>query len=216
MSATQANATAAPHQGALSSEARPTNVLLTGVGGQGIITASKVMAEVALAAGWQIKKSEIHGMSQRGGSVESHVRFSKSGHVYSPLIPLGEVDLVMAFEAVEGLRAIPTTRPDALVLVDDRKIIPTSVTSGAFEYPQDTLERLHGSGRRVHVVSSFDLACEVGEPRAANIVMLGAASHFLDFEDQAWQEALRRVVRPKALEINLKAFAAGIAAVHGE
>ncbi|MCE5219194.1 2-oxoacid:acceptor oxidoreductase family protein, partial [bacterium] len=81
----------------MSSEARPTNVLLTGVGGQGIITAGKVMAEVALAAGWQIKKSEIHGMSQRGGSVESHVRFSKTGHVYSPLIPLGEVDLVMAF-----------------------------------------------------------------------------------------------------------------------
>jgi indolepyruvate ferredoxin oxidoreductase beta subunit len=107
----------------------PTNILLCGVGGQGIVTASKVLAEAALLSGCHIKKSEIHGMSQRGGSVESHVRFSPDAPVYSPIIPAGEVDVLLAFEALEALRALPNTRPDALLLVDDREIPPMSVTS---------------------------------------------------------------------------------------
>jgi indolepyruvate ferredoxin oxidoreductase, beta subunit len=194
----------------------PTNILLTGVGGQGVITASKVLAEVALISGWQIKKSEVHGMSQRGGSVESHVRLSREAAIRSPLIPTGEVDMLLAFEALEALRGLPTTRPDALVLVDDREIVPMSVTTGAFEYPTAPLDRLCASGRRVHLVSCFRIACEVGEPRAANIVMLGTATHFLEFEFAAWREAIARSVRPRALEINLQAFEAGIALIHAD
>lgn len=190
----------------------PTNILLSGVGGQGIITASKVLSEAALISGCQIKKSEVHGMSQRGGSVESHVRFSRDKDVYSPLIPAGEVDILLAFEALEALRSLPMTRPEGLVLVDDREIVPMSVTTGAFEYPPDALDQLVAGGRQVYVVRSFDIAYELGEGRAANVVMLGAASRFLDIDAAAWPEAIRRSVRPKALETNLQAFEAGRAA----
>ncbi len=193
----------------------PTNILLVGVGGQGIITASQVLAEAALLSGCHIKKSEVHGMSQRGGSVESHVRFSRDSAVHSPLIPRGETDVLMAFEALEALRALPLTRPAGRVLVDDRAIVPMSVTSGAFEYPP-ALESLRQSGRRVQVVAAFALARELGEPRAANIVMLGAASRALDIDGAVWPEAIRRVVRPRALTTNLQAFQAGICALDGE
>ena len=190
-----------------------TNLLLCGVGGQGIITASEVIAEAALLAGCRIKKSEVHGMSQRGGNVESHVRFSRDADVHSPLIPRGEVDVLLAFELLEALRGLPMTRPDALVIADNRRIVPVSVTGGAFEYPADPAEDLAASGRRVHVIEAFRIACEVGEPRAANIVLLGAAGRFLDLDAEAWTEAIRRSVPPKALDINLRAFEAGHAAL---
>jgi indolepyruvate ferredoxin oxidoreductase beta subunit len=189
-----------------------TNILITGVGGQGIITASKVLAEVALLAGWQIKKSEVHGMSQRGGSVESHVRFCADSPVYSPLIPAGEADLLVAFEALEALRGVPMTRPDGVLLVDDRKIAPMSVTVGPHSYPEDPVGLLRQSGRRVVIVPSFELARSLGEPRAANMVMLGAASRLLSFDTEQWREAIALAVKPKALEINLKAFDTGFAA----
>lgn len=189
-----------------------TNLLLCGVGGQGIITASEVLTEAALISGCEVKKSEVHGMSQRGGNVESHVRFSRDGEVHSPLIPRGEVDVLLAFELLEALRGLPMTRPDALVIADDRRIVPVSVTSGAFEYPDDPAEKLAGSGRRVQVMEAFRIACEVGEPRVANIVLLGAAGRFLDLDAEAWTEAIRRSVPAKALDINLRAFEAGHAA----
>jgi indolepyruvate ferredoxin oxidoreductase, beta subunit len=189
-----------------------TNVLLSGVGGQGIITASRALAEAALMAGCAIKKSEIHGMSQRGGNVESHVRYSADSPVYSPTIPYGQVDYLLAFEGLEALRALPLTRPDALVLADDRKIIPMTVTSGLFEYPQDPVGQLMGSGRRVQLVRCFSIACEVGEPRAANVVMLGAVSSHLGFAPEIWEVAIRRSVPAKALERSLRAFRAGLEA----
>jgi indolepyruvate ferredoxin oxidoreductase beta subunit len=189
-----------------------TNILITGVGGQGIITASRVLAEVALLAGWQIKKSEVHGMSQRGGSVESHVRLCADSPVYSPLIPAGEADLLVAFEALEALRGVAMTRPDGVLLVDDREIPPMSVTAGPFAYPESPIEMLKGTGRRVVVVPSFELARSLGEPRAANLVMLGAASRLLAFTPGQWREAIGMAVKPKALEINLKAFDTGFAA----
>jgi indolepyruvate ferredoxin oxidoreductase beta subunit len=191
----------------------PTNILLAGVGGQGIITASKVLAEAALVAGCEVKKSEIHGMSQRGGSVESHVRLSQEDTVHSPTIPAGETDILMAFEALEALRALPSTRPGATVLVDDRQIPPMSVAGGQHVYPADVTEQLRASGRRVLVVPAFRLASELGEPRAANLVMLGAASGLLTFiSAEAWPEAIRRSVRPKLVELNLRAFEAGVKA----
>lgn len=189
-----------------------TNILITGVGGQGIITASEVLAEVALLAGWQVKKSEVHGMSQRGGNVESHVRISAEGPVYSPLIPAGQADLLVAFEALEALRGVAMTRPDGLLLVDDREIPPMSVTAGPYAYPENPIEVLRGTGRRVVVVPSFKLARSLGEQRAANMVMLGAASRLLPFASETWCEAIARVVKPKALEINRKAFDRGFAA----
>ena len=191
---------------------RTLTILLVGVGGQGTILAGNILAMTAAEAGLDVKVSEIHGMSQRGGRVESHVRFSPDGQVHSPTIPFGEVDVLMGFELLESLRAIPNTKPGALVLVEDRVIVPSSVTCGPFEYPADMLDQLRASGRNVRVVDAFKIACSLGEPRAANIVLLGAASSSLVIDAQAWEGAIRRTVKAKALDVNLQAFEAGVAA----
>ena len=188
------------------------NVLLTGVGGQGTITASSVLCQACRLAGWQVKKSEVHGMSQRGGSVESFVRFNPDGPVFSPLIPDGEADILLAFEPLEGLRHIRRTRPDALVLVEERALPPVTVSTGTWQYPEDALERIRASGRRVTVIPAFERAQQLGEPRAANTVMLGALSAGLDLPPDVWEQALREALKPKALEVNLKAFKEGRAA----
>ncbi len=186
-----------------------TNVLLTGVGGQGIITASTVLAQACRIAGWQVKKSEVHGMSQRGGSVNSYVRFCADAPVASPLIPEGAADIMLAFEPLEGLRQIGETTSDARVLVEEWRIVPVTVNLPEFSYPDDVLSRLHASGRRVTMVPAAATAIELGEPRAANTVMLGALATLLELPDAAWDEALRGVLKPKAMAVNLKAFAIG-------
>lgn len=187
-----------------------TNVLLTGVGGQGAITASQVLAEACLLSGWQVKKSEIHGMSQRGGSVESHVRLSPDGPVWSPTIPAGEVDVLIGFELLEGLRALPLMRPGGLVVIDPRRIVPMTVTLGAAVYPERGLADLQRSGLRAHVIPATAAALELGEVRTANIVLIGAASGDLGLSVESLQEAIRRTVKPSAHEVNLRAFARGI------
>jgi indolepyruvate ferredoxin oxidoreductase, beta subunit len=187
-----------------------TNVLLTGVGGQGTITASQVLAEACLLQGWQIKKSEIHGMSQRGGSVESHVRFSPDSIVYSPTIPDGEVDVLLGFELLEALRGLPQVKPEGTVIVDPRRIVPVTVALGGPAYPEDALEQMQRSGRRVIVVPAFEEAEKLGEVRAANIVLLGAAAAVLSLKREVMEEAIRLVVKAKAVEVNLAAFARGV------
>lgn len=186
-----------------------TNVLLTGVGGQGIITASTVLAQACRIAGWEVKKSEVHGMSQRGGSVNSYVRFSPDEPVASPLIPEGAAEIMLAFEPLEGLRQIGETTADAQVLVEERRLVPVTVNLPSFSYPEDVIERLHEGGRNVIIMPAFATAQQLGEPRAANTVMLGALSTLLELPDRAWDEALRAVLKPKILEINLEAFEAG-------
>jgi len=194
----------------------PTNILLVGVGGQGIITASNVISEACLISGFHVKKSEVHGMSQRGGSVESHVRYSPDEPVRSPLIPGGEADVLLAFETLEALRGLPMVAADGMVLVDDHRIVPMSVTSGPFDYPADPLAMLAESGRNVRVIKSFEVAGRLGEQRAANVVMLGAASQFTDIPRQAWEDAIRATVKKSAVDLNLRAFGAGIEALIGE
>ncbi len=186
-----------------------TSVLLTGVGGQGIITASSVLAEACRLAGWNLKKSEVHGMSQRGGSVMSFVRFSRDEPVRSPLIPEGAADLMLAFEPLEALRQIKQTRGDARALLEDSRIRPITVSTGAYAYPEDCLERLTDSGREITLIPAYARARELGEPRAANTVMLGAASTLLDLPPEAWEQALRAGLKPKTLEVNLTAFEIG-------
>ena len=188
---------------------RVTNVLLTGVGGQGTITASQVLAQACLLAGWEVKKSEIHGMSQRGGSVESHVRFSPHGQVYSPIIPEGEVDVLLGFELLEALRWLPQVKSAGAILVDLRRIMPMTVSIGAAQYPEEALDRLQASGRRLLVVSAFAEAKKLGEARAANIILVGAASALLPLPPEALIEAIRLTVRPKVLDLNLQAFRRG-------
>ncbi len=186
-----------------------TNVLLTGVGGQGIITASSVLCQACRLAGWQVKKSEVHGMSQRGGSVDSFVRFSPDEPVFSPLIPDGEVDVLLAFEPLEAVRQVLQTRPGAVVLVEERVLPPVTVSTGPYQYPEDAIERLMATGRTVKVIPAFEHAAGLGEPRAANTVMLGALSAMLDLPAEVWEQALRAGLKPKAVEVNLKAFEDG-------
>ncbi|MEN6642469.1 MAG: indolepyruvate oxidoreductase subunit beta [Armatimonadia bacterium] len=187
-----------------------TNVLLVGVGGQGTITASQVLAEACLHQGWYVKKSEIHGMSQRGGSVESHVRFSPDQPVPSPTIPDGEVDVLLGFELLEALRSLPQVKPAGTVIADPRRIVPLTVTLGGATYPEDAVEQLQASGRRLIIVPAFDEAQKLGEVRAANIILLGAAARVLDLSLDVMEAAIRATVKPRAIDINLKAFARGV------
>lgn len=192
------------------------NVLLTGVGGQGIITASTILSQGCRLAGWHVKKSEVHGMSQRGGSVNSYVRFSSDEEVASPLIPEGGADVLVAFEPLEGLRQIKQAAPDATVLVEERRIVPVTVNLPNFSYPADVLERLQAGDRDVRILRASATAVELGEPRAANTVMLGALSTLLELPDEAWREAMELVLKPNAVEINRRAFEAGRALLGAE
>lgn len=186
---------------------KTTNILLAGVGGQGILLASEVLSEVCLMAGLDVKKNEIHGMSQRGGSVVSHVRFGEK--VYSSIIPEGEVDILFSFELLETCRYLPFVRKDGRVVANNWKIAPPSVALGKQEYPAGLAEKIREQFPRTTIVEGLDIALEVGNPKTVNTVLLGALSNMLDFDHELWLTALERMVPTKLLDINLKAFAAG-------
>lgn len=184
-----------------------TNILLVGVGGQGILLASEILAEAFMIAGLDVKKSEIHGMSQRGGSVVSHVRFGNK--VYSPVVPEGEGDILFGFELLETYRYLNLLRPDARVIANDLRILPPSVLLGKEAYPENLTERIAARFSGVTLVDGLKIARELGNPRVANTVLLGAVARHLQVSDQVWQKALQKMVPAKALEVNLKAFEAG-------
>lgn len=184
-----------------------TNILLVGVGGQGILLASEILSEAFMLAGFDVKKSEIHGMSQRGGSVVSHVRFGSE--VFSPVVPEGEGDILFGFELLETYRYLPLLKPGATVVANDYKIAPPSVLLGQATYPKALPEKIKTNFPDFLLVDGQGLALKAGDVRAANTVMLGAVSKRLQISDAIWQQALERMVPKKALEINLKAFAFG-------
>ena len=183
--------------------------LLVGVGGQGVLLASDILAEVGLRAGYDAKKSEVHGMAQRGGSVVSHVRWAEK--VLSPLIGLGEVDYLLALEKLEALRYIEVLRPGGTVIVNDHRIPPVSVSSGGDEYPDDQRVRrvLSEVTDDVHFVPGVELAEELGNARASNVVMLGALSKSLDIDLDIWLEVIAERVPEKYVELNHQAFLKG-------
>ena len=188
-----------------------TNILMAGVGGQGILLASEIIAHACLKAGYEVKQSEVHGMAQRGGSVTSHVRFGRQ--VFSPLIPRGQAGVLLAFEQLEALRWVDYLKPGGTVVVNDQRIAPITVTSGAAEYPEGIAERLRDAASRVIVVDGLDMARQVGNLRVVNAALLGALSRLLSLEPSVWLEAIREKVPQKALEANLAAFEMGCAAV---
>lgn len=188
-------------------ENRITNILLVGVGGQGILLASEILAEAFMLAGFDVKKSEIHGMSQRGGSVVSHVRFGKE--VFSPVAPEGEGDILFGFELLETCRYLPLLRAGATVIANDYKIAPPSVLLGKTSYPEKLPEKIKGQFPDFLLVDGQGLALKAGDVRAANTVMLGAVSKRLQISDDIWRQALEKMAPRKALDINLKAFALG-------
>ncbi len=186
------------------------NFLLAGVGGQGTILASNVLADVGLAAGLDVKKSEVHGMAQRGGSVNTHVRWN-AGQVYSPLIGMGEADAVLVFERAEAVRYIEYLKPGGLAIVDSEAILPITVTSGGAIYPTDEeVEAVYRQAtERFCLVPGAEIARSAGNARAANIVLLGALSAFLDLAEEAWLEVIAGRVPAKYLELNRRAFSKG-------
>ena len=188
-------------------KARAGNVFLAGVGGQGILLASEVLCEAFLLSGHDVKKSEVHGMAQRGGAVTTHLRFGKK--VYSPLIEPGTADLLVAFEKMEALRFAHYLSPGGAALVNAQEILPPSVSTGKERYPSRIEERLREFTPNLFVVDALAMALSLHEVRAVNIVMVGAASHFLPLAEEAYVEALRAALPAKIVEVNVRAFRAG-------
>ncbi len=184
-----------------------TNILLVGVGGQGILLASEILSETFMLAGFDVKKSEIHGMSQRGGSVVSHVRFGEK--VFSPIVPEGEGDILFGFELMETLRALPLLRKGGKVVANDLQIPPSSVLMGKAAYPEMVDERIREKFPDFLLVDGQRLAVKAGNARAANTVLLGAVSRRIDVAEEYWLQALERMVPAKALDVNRKAFMLG-------
>jgi indolepyruvate ferredoxin oxidoreductase beta subunit len=189
---------------------RPTNVLIVGVGGQGVLMISKVLAQVCAQHGLEVKQSEVHGMAKRGGVVFSHVRFGR--RVWSPTIPRGEADVVVALEWAEGLRWLPQLSPDrGTFLVDTRRIVPPFACrdrrpGARAAYPTGSAETLRGRVGRSIALDALGAAEELGNPRAANTVLLGALSTVLDFSVESWHAAIDASVPPSTLEVNRSAF----------
>ena len=183
------------------------NILFSGVGGQGILLASEIMANALLSAGYDAKKSEVHGMAQRGGSVTAQLRYGDK--VYSPLIEPGRADIQVAFEMMEAVRYLPYLHKKSIVVVNTQKILPPAVATGQTSYPENVLAHITALGIKVVLVDAFDLAREVGEVRTANVVMVGAVSTFLPMASSVYEEIISARVPARFRDVNLNAFAAG-------
>jgi indolepyruvate ferredoxin oxidoreductase beta subunit len=188
-----------------------TNILVAGVGGQGVILASDLMADTFLAAGYGVKKSEVHGMAQRGGAVSSHVRYGKK--VYSPIIKMGEADYLFMTEKMETLRWLAYCNPSTVIMVDDIKINPPAVNLGEMEYPGDIAETLKNNFKKVYIIPASAMAAELGNARAANVVLMGAFSRLIDIEEEIWLTCLLARLPEKLHDLNKKAFAVGRQAI---
>lgn len=188
------------------------NILLSGVGGQGTITAAKMLTFGLMEAGYDVKMSEIHGMSQRGGDVVSQVRYSRD-KVYSPVIEKGTADIVVSFEEMEALRTLEYLKPDGAVVVNTERIPSMTVLTGAEEYADDIVEEIEKAVERVHTLNASKLAAELGNVKAANVILLGALVKLMGLEDIDWQDIIRKNVKEKFVDLNLKAFQVGADAV---
>ena len=184
------------------------NILLVGVGGQGTILASKILSLGLTAANYDVKMSEIHGMSQRGGSVTSHIRYSKEKG-YSPVVELGKADIIVAFEKMEALRYLDYLKPDGKIVVNDCEIPGMPITSGVCEYPKNILEEL-GAHADVTVFDANKEAEKLGNPKVANIILLGSLIGLMKLTDIDWDAILASNVKPQFVEVNKKAIQVGI------
>ena len=183
------------------------NVLIVGVGGQGTLLASRVLGAMATVMGADCKLSEVHGMSQRGGSVVTHVRIGED--VAAAIVSPGEADFVMAFEKLEALRFSYYTKPDGVILINDQEIMPMPVITGAEEYPADIYERLESAGKKYLKVPALELAEEAGNSKAVNIVLIGSLAAMNGIPYETIEAAVRAAVPAKFLEVNLKALRSG-------
>ena len=191
------------------------NIFLSGVGGQGTILASNILAEVFLKAGYDVKKSEVHGMAQRGGDVTTHFRFGKK--VYSPLIKYGDVDFLISFELLEAARYINWVKPEGRIIINKQQILPPAVSLGQMEYPKD-VEKIFKKYFKdnVWIVNGQEIARKLGNIQAANVVLVGAFSNFFpEIKEEQWTDAIKEFLTPKLHDLNIKAFYEGRRALKG-
>ncbi|MDR0222389.1 MAG: indolepyruvate oxidoreductase subunit beta [Oscillospiraceae bacterium] len=184
-----------------------TSVIFAGVGGQGTLLASRIIGRVLLDGGFDVKLSEVHGMSQRGGSVVTYVKYGEK--VYSPVIDKGEADYIVAFEQMEAARWLNYLKPEGKMLINTQKLPPMPVITGAAEYNADIIGKIAASGAAVKSLNALELAERAGSARAVNVVMMGALSNELGFGGEMWEAALSGCSPAKALDINRKAFKLG-------
>ncbi|WP_432662154.1 indolepyruvate oxidoreductase subunit beta [Wukongibacter baidiensis] len=183
------------------------NILIVGVGGQGTLLTSRVLGNLALDLGKDVKLSEVHGMAQRGGSVVTHVKFGDK--VYSPLVEVGEADIVMAFEKLEAIRWIQYLKDDGELIVNNQAIKPMPVITGTQKYPDKIIERLKNLTNSIHTVDALSVAREIGNIRIVNTVLVGALAKKMDIAKEHWIKALKKTVPEKTIDINLTAFEIG-------
>ena len=186
---------------------KTTNILIVGVGGQGSLLASKLLGNLLSDEGYDVKVSEVHGMSQRGGSVVTYVRFGDK--VYSPIVDKGECDYIVAFEKIEAARYASYLNPKGKIIANTQEIEPMPVITGACEYPTDALDKLEALGLSVDALDALTPAIEAGSAKAVNIVLMGRLSKYMDIPTEKWIEAIKKSVAPKFVELNLKAFELG-------
>lgn len=186
------------------------NIMIVGVGGQGSLLASKLLGKLLLTKGYDIKVSEVHGMSQRGGSVVTYVRFGDK--VYSPIIDKGEADYIVSFELLEAARYVEYLKPDGKIITSTQKINPMPVITGVAEYPSNLEKKIEDIGINIVAIDALSLAEKAGSAKAVNIVLMGVLSSHFDFTDEEWNSAIEESVPTKFLELNKKAFSLGRAA----
>lgn len=184
------------------------NIMIVGVGGQGTLLASKMLGYVLLQQGYDVKVSEVHGMSQRGGSVVTYVRYGKK--VYSPVIDKGEADVIISFEKLEAARWLEFLKKDGTIITNTQEVEPMPVITGSAAYPENLIEKMQAAGAKVDAKDFLSIAQEAGFAKAVNIALMGRLStYFPEISDEQWQDAIEKIVPPKFLDLNRKAFEAG-------
>ncbi len=186
------------------------SILFAGVGGQGILRASDIICEVIMEAGLDVKKSEVHGMAQRGGCVTSHVRYGKK--VYSPLAQTGSIQTIISFEKMEALRYLEFLSKNAAIIVNTEEIYPPAVNMGDAQYPDDAIAFLKANYGKVIHFNAAELAQKAGNIKTANVVLLGAVSNLMNIDQSIWQSVIKKSFPEKLVKMNLTAFQLGIAA----
>ena len=183
------------------------NIMIVGVGGQGSLLASKLVGYLLLTEGYDVKVSEVHGMSQRGGSVVTYVRFGEK--VYSPVIDRGEADFIVSFEKLEAARYVEYLKEGGRIVVNTQEIDPMPVIIGAMDYPKDLIGKMQELGIQVDAMDCLALANEAGSAKAVNLVLMGRLSRYFEIPEEKWMKAIEECVPPKFVELNKKAFALG-------
>lgn len=183
------------------------NIMIVGVGGQGTLLASKLLGRLLITKGYDVKVSEVHGMSQRGGSVVTYVRYGKK--VFSPIIDKGEADIIISFELLEAARYTEYLKKDGIIITNTQQINPMPVITGACEYPSNLIEKMEAKGIKLDTVDALTLANQAGTSKAVNLVLMGRLSNYFDFTQEEWMDAIEKSVPEKFLQLNKEAFKLG-------